>query len=154
MGTDIYLRWKGMTKEEKDSQYTGYSIDAGHNGYLRASIGMIEENRVLRAIFPEKLWEDEGEYDFKKNMPLIIKILRNYVSGNSVDVGGREKSQAQAGETIVSMLKSLGFEDVNINMANSNDTNRSVWAKSVVGFCVLGLKQQLDGKKPKVRISW
>ncbi len=35
MGIDVYLQWKGQTEEETQAQYTGFSIDAGHTGYLR-----------------------------------------------------------------------------------------------------------------------
>lgn len=35
MGIDIYLEWNDITKEEKKEQYTGFSIDHGHVGYLR-----------------------------------------------------------------------------------------------------------------------
>ena len=35
MGIDIYMRWKGMTEEEEQAQYTGYSTWSGHVGYLR-----------------------------------------------------------------------------------------------------------------------
>jgi len=35
MGIDVYLRWEGQTKAEKDAQYTGYSVVHGHIGYLR-----------------------------------------------------------------------------------------------------------------------
>jgi hypothetical protein len=35
MGIDIYLRWDGMTKEEEQQQYTGFSVVAGNVGYLR-----------------------------------------------------------------------------------------------------------------------
>ena len=36
MGLDIYLRWKGMTKEEEEAQCTGFKSD-GNVGYLRSS---------------------------------------------------------------------------------------------------------------------
>lgn len=36
MGLDIYLRWKGITEEEKKAQYTGFE-QAGSAGYLRSS---------------------------------------------------------------------------------------------------------------------
>ena len=29
------MNWDGMTEEDKQAQYTGYSIDMGHVGYLR-----------------------------------------------------------------------------------------------------------------------
>ncbi len=35
MGIDIYARWKGQTKEEKDAQCTGFSTVHGAVGYLR-----------------------------------------------------------------------------------------------------------------------
>jgi hypothetical protein len=35
VGIDVYLRWEGQTEEERKAQYTGYSIEHGHVGYLR-----------------------------------------------------------------------------------------------------------------------
>ncbi len=35
MGIDIYAKWRGMTEEDKQKQYTGFSITAGGVGYLR-----------------------------------------------------------------------------------------------------------------------
>lgn len=35
MGIDIYLYWEGQTEEEKQAQFTGFDITAGHVGYLR-----------------------------------------------------------------------------------------------------------------------
>lgn len=35
MGIDVYMRWKGQTEQEKQAQYTGFSIVSGHIGYLR-----------------------------------------------------------------------------------------------------------------------
>jgi hypothetical protein len=35
MGIDIYMRWKGMTKADEEAQYTGFSVNHGHVGYLR-----------------------------------------------------------------------------------------------------------------------
>ncbi len=36
MGLDIYLKWKGMTKKDKEARYTGFA-NAGSVGYLRSS---------------------------------------------------------------------------------------------------------------------
>lgn len=36
MGLDIYLKWKGMTKKDKEAQITGFE-NAGKVGYLRSS---------------------------------------------------------------------------------------------------------------------
>jgi hypothetical protein len=35
MGIDIYARWRGQTEEDKEAQYTGFSVIHGHVGYLR-----------------------------------------------------------------------------------------------------------------------
>ena len=35
MGIDIYARWRNQTPAEADDQITGFSITAGHAGYLR-----------------------------------------------------------------------------------------------------------------------
>jgi len=35
MGYDVYMRWKGQTEDERQAQYTGFSIVHGHVGYLR-----------------------------------------------------------------------------------------------------------------------
>jgi hypothetical protein len=35
MGIDIYLKWEGMTEEDKQRQYTGMSTVSGDVGYLR-----------------------------------------------------------------------------------------------------------------------
>lgn len=35
MGIDIYAKWNGQTKEEKEAQVTGFSVVHGHVGYLR-----------------------------------------------------------------------------------------------------------------------
>lgn len=35
MGIDIYTKWKNQTKEEEESQITGFNTEAGDRGYLR-----------------------------------------------------------------------------------------------------------------------
>jgi hypothetical protein len=35
MGIDIYCKWEGQTEEDKQAQYTGFSVVAGRAGYLR-----------------------------------------------------------------------------------------------------------------------
>ena len=57
MGIDIYLRWRGQTKEEEEAQYTGFSVKHGHVGYLREAYhGGPYATKVL---FPET-WADEN----------------------------------------------------------------------------------------------
>jgi len=35
MGIDIYAEWNGITEAEKNLQFTGFSTEHGHVGYLR-----------------------------------------------------------------------------------------------------------------------
>ena len=35
MGIDIYMRWDGMTEEDREKQYTGFDATVGEVGYLR-----------------------------------------------------------------------------------------------------------------------
>ncbi len=35
MGIDIYMRWDGMTEEDREKQYTGFDATVGDVGYLR-----------------------------------------------------------------------------------------------------------------------
>ena len=52
MGTDVYLEWKGKSEADSKAQLTGFSISAGAVGYLRVSIHMQREKRVLRTVRP------------------------------------------------------------------------------------------------------
>jgi hypothetical protein len=35
MGIDIYAKWRNQSEEEKEKQYTGFSVVSGDVGYLR-----------------------------------------------------------------------------------------------------------------------
>lgn len=57
MGIDIYMAWPGQTEEERQAQYTGFSICAGERGYLREAYhGPPYATPVL---VPE-CWDDEA----------------------------------------------------------------------------------------------
>ena len=66
MGIDIYMKWDGMTKEEKESQYTGFEVSgkAGAVGYLRESYG--SEPYATHVLVPEAFdnesWEENDYY--------------------------------------------------------------------------------------------
>jgi len=61
MGTDIHLYWKEQSQDEQNKQITGWDIRCGDVGYLRASIGMHQENEVLRRIFGDDVWDGKPE---------------------------------------------------------------------------------------------
>jgi hypothetical protein len=35
MGIDVYLKWNNQTESEEEAQFTGFSVENGHTGYLR-----------------------------------------------------------------------------------------------------------------------
>ncbi len=70
MGYDIYLKWKGQTSEESDKQITGYSITAGHVGYLRASYGWADMIRVFEILF-------KGQWESHENILTASEIAKN-----------------------------------------------------------------------------
>lgn len=160
MGTDLYLGWRGKTKEDKEAQYTGFDITKGNVGYLRASIGMMEENAVLRVIFPEKYWYNHGKpvpYDFLNNTDLMCETLQAYTDGKKSPKTSKSfKSQMAHGELVMNALSKLcKSEGDTIQKDNNQELHwRKKWALSVCEFFKLGLIKQKEGKKPTIYISW
>jgi len=183
IGTDIYLHWKGQTDEETEKQSTGFSISSGDVGYLRASIGMHNENALLREIFPKKYWEpkekdfvvvgkttydfdkDKKEYDvkiipynFKENFPKLKTLLSRYLLYNIEGVELRHegaKSQVDMGENIVKALGNLGFDKSNIYSPGEQDIEGAImFANSMLNFFYLGIEKQEKKLKVGIYISW
>jgi hypothetical protein len=154
IGTDVYMEWKDKTEADKKKQYTGWDINKGEVGYLRASIGMVEENQVLRLIFPEKYWlhQSKDEYDFIGNLQLNLSILKSYINGEKLDTQGREDSQMKLGKALKQALTNIGFEINEDKQSYEND--RKIWANSVINFMKLGIELQDKKKKPYPYISW
>jgi hypothetical protein len=51
LGYDVYLHWQGQTEEERQAQYTGFSIVHGHVGYLREAFH--GEPYAIKVLVPE-----------------------------------------------------------------------------------------------------
>ena len=165
MGSDIYLNWNGKTEQEQKAQYTGYNITAGKVGYLRASIGMVQENEVLLLLFEEKFWKSNSDkglpYDFIENFEKMTIIIRKYCNAEiKISEGGKEK--VAFGLEILNQLKAEFFDELNqlkaeffdeIQTDNSDEILLD-WAKSVYEFFELGCRLQIEGKNPRVDISW
>lgn len=161
MGTDIYLEWEGKTEGDKKKQITGFSIGSGDVGYLRASMGMVKENAVLRAVFPEKIWDPQQEkgepYNFIENVSFLNAIIKQYLAGENIDVQNRMDSQQKQGKAILAMLETAGFESDQIIVSNSDDEDsefKRTWVKSLIDFFKLGVKLQQQNKSPSIYISW
>lgn len=121
IGSNVYLEWSNKTEDEKKKQLTGFSIDAGDVGYLRASIGMMEENGVLREIFPEEFWDHKlcipkglskqeeerfwesfqgPEFDFKANAQKVIPIIAKYLGIKTQKLIEQWKDKPEAKELL------------------------------------------------------
>lgn len=81
MGIDIYARWRGMTADERAAQVTGFSIEAGHLGYLHEAYhGAPYATLVL---VPEAFDRDFGDQypdgvavkarDLRERLPLAVE---------------------------------------------------------------------------------
>ena len=160
MGTDIYLIWDHQTKEEKEKQYTGFSIDSGQVGYLRASIGMTTENCILRAVFPERYWESKepAPYDFKSpenikklNASAIAYLIR-VLTGKQVS-HVRHKHVEKFGKDLHAKLSAMGSNEVEFSQ-NMDIRSAVMWLNSLYNFFELGQQKQEKGLNPRVFISW
>ena len=121
MGTDVYLEWSGMSEKDKKKQLTGFCINAGNVGYLRASIGMRSENSVLRKVFSEEFWKGKSlrfefnEEGYRSLEKLGFIYLLSTITGNGISRGrnsGRtciEKTTSSRGSTKSMSTDCRGF---------------------------------------------
>ena len=166
MGMDVYLSWNGMTKKEKDEQITGYSIDAGNKGYLRASYGMSNECSFLESFFEgffeisESLYDQGGKiFDFSdENWQKLCKLGRLYLI--AVMMGKEIKTpKTIEGEKMVNnikgMLSAMQFQEDTVESAGFLGIPDAVcWLNSMFEFFRLGYDKQKAGKKVRVNISY
>ena len=149
----MYLEWNGMSKDQTDGQITGYAIDAGGLGYLRASIWMTRENAFLKYLF-SKSWEkgkarckfeNYGELD-----SLGVKYLMTAYQGVELD-----SESKQSGVKLMEQLNALVGKGCDRVVANQkNDFRGSVtWLDSLYSFYELGMRLENEKKKPVVLIS-
>jgi len=159
MGTDVYLGWDDMTEDEKKARYTGFSINAGNVGYLRASIGMYLENTVLRMVFPPEYWRGDGApYDFNEigfeELSIIgSRYLANVMFGIPLEEDEDVMEQTRRGEMIMKMLSGTGAS-IEGGTAKPSLRGAVMWLNALFDFYVLGIKKAKEGKNPTVYISW
>ena len=163
MGTDIYMEWKGKTKEDSQRQLTGFSIDAGDKGYLRASIHMERENALLRMLFNiNKYWDnhDKIPYEFKGNYETLkelgFKYLVSVYAGfdfKTIEAEHLEKQMNQ-NKLIMTELKKMNISG-KVMTGNIEDFRFAVmWLESLFQFFELGIELQDKGLEPYPYISW
>jgi len=125
MGIDIYLRWKGQTKEEEEAQYTGFSVQHGHVGYLREAYH--GGPYATKLLFPET-WNDEGQ---EARIPNAVL---------------RERLPKALDAAVVRERTVYGETDVTLESCDM--------AKSIQSFVELHGKLEQEGKDPWIYNSY
>jgi hypothetical protein len=159
MGTDVYMEWDKQTEKEKKAQYTGFSINTGKFGYLRASIGMVKENSILRELFPPEFWEGgkARAFDFIKNWEKLDQLAAKYLSSCifniEMEIAEGQENQIAMGAIVCGMLTGEGFTETE-KPHLENLRYCVMWINSLYEFCSLGCTKQEKKLNPKVYISW
>ena len=163
MGTDIFLKWDGISREEEAAQLAAsrvFRLDAGHLGYLRAAIGMRRENSLLRFVFPAKYWynatQDSMPFDFKAGLLTLNEGAKIYL--RSVTQGTEPDFQAYSlvaamDKVTDELARRSGFETI----ASKKDLELDdavEWLRGVAEFFGLGVKMMDNGRNPRIYISW
>jgi hypothetical protein len=163
MGSDVYLEWDGMSEKAKKAQTTGFSIDAGRYGYLRASIGMVEENRLMRELFPN-CWTGRNEpYNFSEANYITARILgASYLvctmCGKEFEPGKSANAKNEAFNDMITMAISKAARnkgaEVEIGDERADIVSAVRWLNSLFGFFELGMEKQEKGLNPTIYISY
>lgn len=129
LGVDIYMRWDGMTDEEREAQFTGF-VNAGKAGYLRgAYFGGLSD--VLNVLFSWMNWDIDTVFDpqaFRKQLKIIKEMKSRPHEGMWDDRPPfDERQNAPVPEEVIK-----DYED----------------------FLKLGEELIIDGKTPVVHISY
>jgi hypothetical protein len=84
MGIDIYARWSTQTDEEVTAQVTGFSVEAGHVGYLREAYH--GEPYATHVLVPEAFSDEMAQLypdgvpisalQLRKRLPQTIEVAR------------------------------------------------------------------------------
>lgn len=156
------MKWDGQTRAQKNKQYTGYSINAGGVGYLRASVGMETENAVLREVFPSEIWEKAGKYiayDFNQGFAVLQMVAKKYLVTCLFGVPFEKTSAQVKNEQWVKELESFlhvkgKFDKVEASTIDNELPSAVMWLNSLYQFFWLGIARQEKKLNPKVMISW
>ncbi len=149
MGTDVYLMYDGKDPNGKNWE----------EGYIRASIGMVNENYVLRQIFPPECWEHE-ENNFEYTWDLVAKVMRigeQYLDAvhKGYQLGSKGEAGVEHADNIANLLKSLVPEGATMQMGGIDNLNEARrWLQSVSNHVAIGISKARAGLNPTVDISW
>lgn len=151
MGTDVYLSYDGQDMSDKANYWK--------EGNIRASIGMINENYVLRQIFPPECWESE-ENNFKYTFDLVPKVMRigeQYLDAvhEGYQLGNAGEAGVDHGNNIANLLKQILPDGASMVMGGIDDIFEAKrWLKTLSMHIAIGISKEQAGLNPKVVISW
>ncbi len=159
MGTDIYLteKWEQLPVREKED--LRFSIEAGQLGYLRASVGMVKENTLLRELFPRRIWENKkGEpFDFienQDNLELYARLyLMSVILNKELDKSLIKEQLKLADATIENLKKEYPHAEMEGLEGGLHEP--LMWLNSLFYFFSEGVKLQKEkGENPSIIIDW
>jgi len=178
MGVDIFMGWKGMTKEDREKQFkNAFNPKVGYLGYLRGSYGNDSSVKLFGEIFPDKYWQNiEAPYPFlkyhKRNMEIIKKALKDMVTEEI-----KKSSEKQTGnpddkkKSVFDVLSNVAEAHGELLVITEEDKNKLDRIQAVIPdhsgiedkidaiisileFLRLGEILEMQGKKPTIYISW
>jgi hypothetical protein len=162
MGTDLFLWWDGMSRDDERKRRIaagGFRTTNGGLGCLRASIWMKRENFLLRHI-PAEFWESRTKslpYDFKGNYDKMFRgashYLRAVLDGKDVDppVDGEDDEIFYVLQVV---LENSGVDKRTFKTGELDLIESIAWLKSLFDFFKLGAKLQDQRRNPKVMIRY
>ena len=115
---------------------------------------MTRENALLRHVFPDTYWqgEDAIEYYFVENYKRISDLLHAYLF-EEIKEDDKVIEMKERHQDILKMLSGLGADKVEFAEPEEG-AYRVQFAHEILAFFNLGIRKQVEGKKPKVEISW
>lgn len=148
MGIDIYMNWDGMTEDEKQAQYTGFSTTSGDVGYLREAYhgGPYATETLLPEAFE---WVQEIG-----NLMSCAEMAGSELPDDLCDLLTRgvpmqaETLQDRLGSTILRVRERI---DKVYPMTSPEDADLVV--SSYISFVDLALAKQAEGKRIYVYAS-
>ena len=161
MGTEIFLKWDGMTEAETGSQVAAsrrFGVSAGRLGYLRAAAGMKREGALLHLVFPLEYWYNAtaepmpfnfqlGQSALNRGAKVFLQSVRDHAVPDFKDralVAVVGDATVNSGEGPSRTAETEGSE---------YETAKE-WLEEVAEFFSLGAEKQDKGLNPGVLISW
>ena len=159
MGTDVYLKWDGMSEDEEYQQLSAYSIRSGQHGYLRATYVMELENSVLCLLFPVRAWKSDRAvlYDFvsrAESLPGVVSVYLENAGVDNAQCSSARKDEGKAGDDGGNAAVVLCDCEQQMCSAGMRVADKKAWARSLSNFFELGARLQREGRRPRVYISW